>query len=355
MNETKQIVKYTTNEAEIAKMSALYMSLTVTDIADKEQVSQVHDARIVMKNHRIAVDKERKALKADALAWGKKVQAEANHLLGLIEPIESHLKAEEQKVIDEKNRIKAEAEKAEHDRRNAIQEKINTIQRVFIGITGMDSKTLASVKAELESMQIDPEEYKEFTDQAQTCLEDTHSAVLDAIEARKKFEAEEIRRKEEAAKLNEIRRQQEEAQKKIEAEKEELRIAQKKIDDDNRKIQEEKDRIAAEKQSEADRIEREAFEKKAQEEAKIKAEKEAREKAEREEQKRVDLEKEKQAEAERKEALRPDQEKIIMFAEKLRAIEPPILKTNESINLGNDVMSEISELLDSIIERANKL
>ena len=88
MTET-QVVEYNVTDAAIAEMSDLYMGLVITNLEDKEQFDAVRSARLVVKGKRIEVDKKRKELKADALAWGKKVQTEANRIFALIEPIEN--------------------------------------------------------------------------------------------------------------------------------------------------------------------------------------------------------------------------------------------------------------------------
>ena len=113
------IVKYSIVEAEIAKWKEIYMDLAIDDLESKEQFDAIHSARMVVKNGRIAIEKERKNLNSDALAWQKKVNGRAKELFALIEPIETHLQNEEQKVIDEQNRIEAE----EEARQKAIVEK----------------------------------------------------------------------------------------------------------------------------------------------------------------------------------------------------------------------------------------
>jgi len=71
--EEKQVVEYSVVEADIAKMKSIYMDLVITDLDDDEQFKQVKEARLIVKGKRCAVENERKALKADALAWGRKV------------------------------------------------------------------------------------------------------------------------------------------------------------------------------------------------------------------------------------------------------------------------------------------
>ena len=84
-------------DAAIAEMSTLYMGLAITDLEDKEQFDAVHSARMVVKGKRVEVEKKRKELKADAIAWGKKVDTEAKRIFGKLEPIETHLINEENK------------------------------------------------------------------------------------------------------------------------------------------------------------------------------------------------------------------------------------------------------------------
>ena len=114
MTETG-IVKYDVTDAAIAQMGKEYMLLTVKDMEDEAGFTLVHEARMTVKTHRVAVEKRRKALKADALAWGKKVDGEAKRITALLAPIEAHLTGEEKKITDEKESIKQEKIKKENE------------------------------------------------------------------------------------------------------------------------------------------------------------------------------------------------------------------------------------------------
>jgi hypothetical protein len=70
------------------------------------------------------VEKKRKKMKEKALIFERAVDAEANRIKGLLEPIETHLEAQETAIDQEKARIKAEAEKREQER---IQARINRL------------------------------------------------------------------------------------------------------------------------------------------------------------------------------------------------------------------------------------
>ena len=121
-----QIVKYDITVAEIEKMKSIYMDLTITDLEDEDQFNAVKDARLVVKGKRCAVENKRKELKADALAWGKKVDTEAKRIKGLLEPIENHLQNEENKVVEEQKRIEKEEREAEQKK---IDQRIAHLQQ----------------------------------------------------------------------------------------------------------------------------------------------------------------------------------------------------------------------------------
>lgn len=104
-----ELRKFSPSDVAIARMAEQYMPLAIRDVNDAAGFKQVHEARMVVKSHRVEVEKTRKALKADALEYGRKVDAEAKRLTGLLEPIEAHLEVEEMRINEEKYRIKNEA------------------------------------------------------------------------------------------------------------------------------------------------------------------------------------------------------------------------------------------------------
>ena len=114
--------------SEIATLAAEYMPLTIAGVNDKEGYALVHRARMIVKGHRVNIDKHRKQLNADALAWQRKVNDWAKEKTALLEPIENHLTAEEDRIDKEKEaiknaaRIKAEAE--EKARREAEEARL---------------------------------------------------------------------------------------------------------------------------------------------------------------------------------------------------------------------------------------
>jgi membrane protein involved in colicin uptake len=295
MNEP---VKYNVNEAEISKMASIYLNLTIEGLDDKEGFESVHSARMVMVKHRTGVDKMRKKANEEAQLFIKNNNTNAKKLLDLMEPIETHLTTEEEKVTKEKERIKAEEEARN---RAKIESRINGLLKYGVVKPFMEVATMgdgeydallfsAKTTYEIEQKRIADEKAQAEADRlALQKICDEENARLEV--QRKEQEAERLR-------LDNIRKEQEEATRKIEAEK-------KALEDEKRKEQERKDR--------------ETFEKQAAENARIKAEKEAIEKAEREAREKKEREEAEAAEKARREELKPDKVKLIAYANNLLA------------------------------------
>ena len=373
------LVKYDITDAAIAKMQDLYMGLTITDIKNDEEFIAVHDARMVIKNHRVSVEKKRKELKSEALAWGKKVDGEANRIKGLLEPIESHLAAEEKKVTDEKERIRAEEEAAEKEK---IQSRVDEFFKVDVILPFMDVALMS---------------YDEYMDKLNDATGKYVEKQIQLEEERKakQIEAERIEQvaKEqaiEAARLAKIKEDQEAIAMAQKAKEEALKAQERAIEDAKRK--------------EAERIEREEFERKTQIEATKKArfeslqdigfaypfddlgtmidkhyskmydehrkawnekekalmlekmEKERAEKMEREAREKKEKDVADLAEKARAEALRPDREKLFAFARIINGIVCPHTFKNESAKAIIDgALYELSSVADNVVKQAKEL
>lgn len=106
MEITTELAKYSPTDEAIATLAGQYMQLSIRDVNDTVGYKAVHTARAVVKDYRILVERVRKELKADALEYGRKVDAEAKRITALLEPIESHLIQQEDAYEAEKERIK---------------------------------------------------------------------------------------------------------------------------------------------------------------------------------------------------------------------------------------------------------
>lgn len=97
------------NEALLVEKARAFKGLRVAGLDDRAGLERVHDSRMMLRGFRVSIEKDRVALKANALEFGRKVDAEAKRLTAIIEPTERALEAEEQRIEAEKERIKAEA------------------------------------------------------------------------------------------------------------------------------------------------------------------------------------------------------------------------------------------------------
>ncbi len=192
---------------KISELAAEYMPLRVNGLDDAKGLKRVHDARMVVKNLRVSVDKRRKELKASALEYGKQVDSAAKQLFDLLEPIEDHLQAEEDTVENEKKRLKEEAEEA---KRLKLQLRLSDLLQ--FGVVG----NAASVEAMTD------EAFGHTLARAKIEHDLKVRAEEEAAERRK---AEESRLVAERAELDRVRKEQE-------AEAARLRAEQKRIDDE---------------------------------------------------------------------------------------------------------------------------
>jgi hypothetical protein len=188
----KDIIKYGVTEAAVAEMKNQFMPLVINDIDDKESFDAVHNARMVVKNHRVSIEKKRKELKADALEYGRKVDSEAKRITALLEPIETHLQTEEDKVINEKKRIQKEKEEAELARVNGIRHMIEVISNHSTVEYNETSEALEQRIKLVTVMEID-EKYMEFREEAQSKKDGVLARLNEALAERKEYEQEQAR------------------------------------------------------------------------------------------------------------------------------------------------------------------
>lgn len=70
-------------------------SLVVTDISQTREMKMAREARLALREIRLAADKTRKELKEDSLRYGRAVQGVYNVIEAVISPIEKHLEEQE--------------------------------------------------------------------------------------------------------------------------------------------------------------------------------------------------------------------------------------------------------------------
>lgn len=266
-----EIAVYSEFKAQLAELRERNGAV-VFDYADPAGNKAARSHIYKLRQTKSAVDKARKEEKAEALEYGRQVDAQAKEIIGEIESmIEVH-----QRPLDE-------IEQREKDRQARHQARLDTM-RALAADTNEDLSAgkLRDLLAELESYSLG-EHWEEFEIEAGRVKEAGIAALKARIERREKYEAEQVE-------LARLRREQEARE---QAERDE-RIARKAAEDAQaaaeRAAAAERDAAArreTELKLQAERAEREKAEaelraQRAEAEAKARAEREAKEAADRE-------------------------------------------------------------------------
>lgn len=307
------IAKYSPTDAAIAKMRDEFMPIRVEGVDDKPGAAKAHEARMVVKNHRVAIEKTRVALKADALAFGRAVDSEAKRLTAMLEPIEDHLREQEEIVTKEaeRRRLAEEAKRAEVLRSRMVELSKVRSPLIQADVERMDDAAfdaaLASARADFEAAQ---EAERKAAEERR--LESERLAAERAELERQRMDAEAQRREQERILAEQRAAQEAEA----------------------RKIAEERAAIEAEKAAAARAAEIKAAEERAAEAAR----EQARIEAERAEAERV-----------RRESMRPTVEKLHALASTVAGLEVPEFKESAFVR---SVLEAAAEQIRAVAAKA---
>lgn len=280
----ESIVVYDVTEAYIAAEAKRCADMSADTTAGYEEVRL---AIAGLRSTRVEIEVRRKKLKADSIAWGRKVDGAAKHLTALIAAIEAPLKIEKAKVDDARAVRKRAAEDAKRD---ALEARIKAAAQEEAAARAVESKRLAEESARLAA-------------------------------ERKKLEAERAA----------LARQQREAQEAIEAGNRRAKEARDAAEEESRKkLEAKRADIAAEREA-LEQRQRKAEQEEADRVVRAQAEKDAAERAETERvaaEERAVAEAERLAELERRRAaLRPDAERLSAWADAIEALPRPELST----------------------------
>ena len=303
---TFDVSKFSEVDGAIQEIATNASMLRITDIESKEQFDRVHDMRMkLVKMRTQGIDKIEAEVKAPHLAFTKAVWEEANKRRDQLKSIEKDLQAEEDKVIEHKEALRAEkARKAQE----IIQNRIKMMSQ----IGGCIDMQVLSALSESEFTQ----EYNTAHALYQENLQKVEIEKTRIAEEKAKQESEAQRLREQS---EEIARQQQSMKKQQEdldrqkaevekAQKEELEKkqaeAQKTIDDENSR-----------QKSEFDRIEKERKEKEA-----------------------MDL-------AEKK---KPDREKLITYVEAMQNIQKPEVSDETAVRYLAQIQVSIWQALELV-------
>lgn len=183
-------------DAALAELLAECEGLEATDAKSSKVVSSACGK---IRGYRVAVEQRRKDLKAPALNWGKRVDAEAKRVTGLLVQIESPLKASQSQYKEIKEAEKRAREEAERQRVAAIHVEIAKLGRITdAAINDGDVARMQSVRdylIEIESSL--REKFEEFFDIAAHARVSALDRLGKSIDAHEKIEADRVRLEEE--------------------------------------------------------------------------------------------------------------------------------------------------------------
>jgi hypothetical protein len=198
--ESSVMAKYGIAKAEIQKTVDKSKLVTVTGPDDAKGMALARENRLSLQKMRTTIEAKRKELKADALAYGKKVDSVAKELTAIITPEETRLKELEETAAREAERlaeVEKQAREVENKRRCDVLAKINVMVPMI----------------ELQFM--DAPAFNAFYDEKKTAFDAAEKAKAEE-EAARKAEAERLAKvaEEQATQAAEIARQQAELAKK---------------------------------------------------------------------------------------------------------------------------------------------
>lgn len=163
------VVKYNVTDAAIAELAEKCRDLTADTPAGYKEVTK---AIAEVRTTRTSVEAY---LKADALAWGKKVDAEAKRITAKLLEIEEPLKEKKQIIDDAKA---AEARKLEETRKAIATLRAEPTR---LAATNANSRELMHTIEQLEMIEADG--YEPFTDDAQAAMTETLTILRDMLAA----------------------------------------------------------------------------------------------------------------------------------------------------------------------------
>jgi hypothetical protein len=108
--------------------------LVINGIEDTEGYNKVKELHILVKNKCSEIEKTKKALNEDALAWQRSVNSEYKRIMGMLEPIKDDLDAKRKEIDNQKELEKTRIEREEQERQ---QKRIDRLYELGYTYDGM--------------------------------------------------------------------------------------------------------------------------------------------------------------------------------------------------------------------------
>jgi len=335
--------------AEITASNLALMESQILDIPEtpenKDQYSTARDMHIQAKKILPLIETRRKEIKAPHLEKCREIDATAKDAVSMIQPLIEMSGSRRGAWEEIAEREKAAAMVAEQARLDEIKEKLEAISNTVLQAQeyGKTSAEISYILDALLEIKVD-DSYQEFADQALKSLMDGTELVQSTLDRALKFEADqkaqaeiEAKNKAEAERLARMAEDQEKAAAAIRVE----------LDAARAEIQAEKDRMAqvaeAERVAWCEKIGAEYYIADWNEAHKLNTEFD------------LAVEKAEATEAAHKEELKPDTEKLLMFADYIGEIKLPDLKTDAANEIGMMIDAKLRELVTLIIAEVDSL
>lgn len=348
------VIKFSVTDQAIAELKQKHGGIVV-NFGDTKGYKALSSAIAEIRIKRGEVETTRKELKADALEYGRKVDAEAKRITAALEEIEQPLKGMKEAYDTEVERVKAEKLAQEAARIAAIQAKISRITNAPAKASGKDSTGIKEALEALQAYAID-DSFQELAGQADLAKSEAVAALQQMLVEREAFEAAEVERKAKEAAEIEARRAEAErlvAEAELLRKEREVFAEQQRIANEQANVARLAEQALREKQEAEARQQREAEQAElrkqqaelARQQAAIKAERERLERAEAE---RIEAEKIARDKAERKareEALRPDLEKLKAYASEF-VKDLPVMSTEDGFAMRDCLRVAVESIIE---------
>lgn len=153
------LVAFETRKVELTILRDEVDKLDITSVEDKAGIKQLTEGRKKVKAARVEIEKEGKSMRDPLTALAKSISAKEKELIDIVEPTEKKLKAKEDWVKSENERIADEEKQREakrvQDRINRLAEYGYAIDVTFLTIIDDDQfeKVVDNAKSEHEKEQ----------------------------------------------------------------------------------------------------------------------------------------------------------------------------------------------------------
>ena len=213
-------VKMNVTDAALIKLKKKFEKLP--DVTTKDGYEVIRLGLGELRTIRTGASKHKTGLKAEAIAYNKRVDVAYNHIIAAVAAMENPWKAAKDAEDAKKEAAKKEKRQAEETRKFAINQKINEIREIAFSFTDETSEAIREQIDAVKEIQITKDVYEEFVTAAQMAVIDVKTRLEALLE-------------------NVVKREEADAERKIEDER--LADERKKLDDEKAATDKETERL----------------------------------------------------------------------------------------------------------------